>query len=131
MRLFAAIAFVGVLLTQPALAVDFASKITTLDGKPITDEKGVDINATLGSVSELALLTVYQDETNDVMQGRIKADEFTKEKLRRYALARKIRAGGDVKLKPEEIILLKSLIGKAYPPLIMGQAIGLLEPETP
>ena len=89
---------------------------TDLDGKEIPSQNGKP--ATLGGVSVDALLATFQDEQN--LSGE--------EKLKRWELAVKIKNGVDpVELSVEEIALIKKLIGKAYGPLISGQAWQMLE----
>ncbi len=81
-----------------------------VDGQPLTLSK-VAVNALVGS---------YQDE-----QG-ISGDE----KVKRWQLAMKIRGQEEIDLAAEDIALIKKLIGKAYGPVIVGQAFLLLEAKT-
>lgn len=53
------------------------------------------------------------------------------EKVARYSLATDIfKAKGSIELASEEITLLKKLIGKGFTMLIVGQAYGLLDPNS-
>lgn len=45
----------------------------------------------------------------------------SEEKLKRYDLAMRCKDGGDVDFTVEELSLLKSLVGKKWAPLIVGQ----------
>lgn len=49
------------------------------------------------------------------------------DKLKRYELAMKIKAGGEIELASEDIASLKKLIGKRYNALVVGQAWNILE----
>jgi hypothetical protein len=53
------------------------------------------------------------------------------EKVRRYRLARKLFNASKVELTPEDVVLLKSLIGQIYGPLVVGQVWDLLDPAPP
>ena len=98
------------------MKIDFDTILRDLRGEPIKDGTG---DFTLGMASCTALLSSYQDE-----QGL-----DPKDKVRRYKLATKVSDGGEVDLSVEEISDLKKLIGKAFPPLIVGRAYEILDPE--
>ena len=107
----------------PAMAIDFTQPITNLDGSEIKDADGKPVVSTLGRVAEQALLAVYADERDQSGKETITPEE----KFKRWKLASKVQ-GKDVNLSIEELALLKKLIGKAFPPLIVGQAWKLLDP---
>lgn len=90
------------------MKIAFDSVLTSLNGKPITEGEKP---ATLGVIAINALLAAYQDESS--LPGT--------EKARRYALALKLH-NGDYDLAVDDLALIKSLIGKAYAPLVVGQA---------
>lgn len=97
---------------------NFATTIKNLDGKPL---KEGDKEVTIGSLAVNALLTPYDDERN--LSGE--------DKVKRFKLAQRIHgATGEIEIQSEEISLLKSLIAKAYTPLIVGQAYVMLESES-
>ena len=48
------------------------------------------------------------------------------EKLRRYDLGMEIHKGRKEELTPEEIVLLKELVGKFMPTLVSGQVFKML-----
>lgn len=50
-----------------------------------------------------------------------KDDPSGEEKAMRFALAVRLNAGGDVEVSPEEIVLLKKLVGYGWSPLVVGQ----------
>lgn len=109
----------------PAWAVDFNKELTQIDGSPFKDEKGVPITTSLGKVVEQALLATYNDE-RDPQTGK---ELITpQDKFERWKLATKVAQGGNVALSSEELTLVKKLIGKGYPPLVVGQAWTLLDP---
>jgi hypothetical protein len=116
------------LLVVPASAADFSAKILDMDGRPFIDDvkcpadtagkRKCEDDVVLANIAVRALMASYQDETN--LAGE--------EKFKRYALAMKIKDGGDVSVSAEEVSLLKRLIGKLYTPLVVGRAFPLLDP---
>lgn len=75
--------------------------------------------ATLGAVCIGALMGVYADE--QALSGD--------DKFKRYKLAERISAGGEQDVSAEEIALLKKLIGKNWPPAVLGPAYEALEQD--
>lgn len=112
-------------LASPALAVDFSTKLTQIDGKPfLDDDTKKPTETTLATVVQRALLTSYQDEASSITG---------EEKFKRWRLAEKIQnaveAGKpNVDLSAEDVAMAKKLVAKAYNPLIVGQAWSLLDP---
>lgn len=51
------------------------------------------------------------------------------DKMKRFVLAKKIQAGGEIGLTAEEIVLVKEMVGKFYSPLVVGQIFELLDRE--
>jgi hypothetical protein len=96
---------------------NFDTQFVTFDGKAILSG---DLPLTLKRASVDALMVPFDDEKS--ISGE--------EKLRRYQLAVRINAGGDVDLKAEEVSLLKLVIGKAYAPIVVGPAFLALETEA-
>lgn len=102
-----------------------------LDGKPLveatktgTDEAGKDIieqrPITLAGIAVNALLAQHEDER--ALPGA--------DKVKRYKLAQKIHdAAGEMDVTAEDVALLKTLIGKTYPPLLVGLAWQILEAD--
>lgn len=108
-----------------AAAADFSKIFLDADGKPICTRELKPEQAcpddgffTLRLAARNALNGVYQDEQN------LSGDE----KYKRGEIAQSIVATGEVKLKVEDIALIKRLIGKAYPPPIVFQAWRELDP---
>lgn len=117
------IAVVAVLLiTSPAYAVDFSTPITQIDGTtPMRDQGDKGKIVTLGDVAQNALLGSFPDEQN--LKGE--------DKIKRYTIARKIEdQRKDPPLTADEITLIKTLIAKAYNPLVTGHAWKLLDPAS-
>lgn len=108
------------LSASPALAIDFTQPITTLDGHPFKDPSGQVADVTLAVIAENALLQAYSDEAN--LSGE--------DKIKRYALARRIADNPKLELSAEDIALLKKLIAKSYNPLITGQSWKMLDPAS-
>ena len=96
-------------------------------GAPITDLRGEIINGpdgkmfTLGKVAVEALSATYKDEAEG------KTQLSGEEKVKRFKLA-VIAVGEEVAdVSVEDIATMKKLIGKAYPPLVVGRAYEILE----
>lgn len=102
-------------------AADFDVRITNLDGTPIVDEKGKELELTVRTVVVNALMSPPgQDETN--MSGE--------EKLRRVDLARRVAAkdANTQVFSSEDIALIKKLVNRVYPsPLVVEQSWRALE----
>jgi len=99
------------------MKVDFSEVLKALDGNDICISPDSNVSATLKEVSVIALMSSYEDERN--LPGE--------QKFERWRLANKIHGGDVVELSIEEVALLKKLIGKAWGPLVVGQAWTLLE----
>jgi hypothetical protein len=94
------------------MQVDFSATMVALNGEPINDEKGNPV--TLKTVCQIALLGRYPHESPDGA-----------EKARRWLLATQLR-DAVLDFTPEEMTLMKDLVGRAYDPLIVGQAYRLM-----
>ena len=116
-KLYLALTTVAVLLATPALAIDFNQELKQLNGQSFTDADGKEQKTTLGQICEQALLASYPDEKE--LSGA--------EKFQRWQLATKVK-GPDGNLSSEDLTKLKMLIGKAFPPLVVGQAWKMLDP---
>lgn len=107
------------MLMTPALAIDFKAEMTDIAGKPIPADIGKPEPLTLQRVCEDALVASYPDEQT-LSPG---------EKNLRFWLAVKIH-NGEQNLSADEITLLKKVVGKAYGPLVVGRAYGMLDPNS-
>lgn len=55
-------------------------------------------------------------------------DDDVKVKYEKYEIYKKLKqADGEIEMKAEDIVLLKKVIGKFQPPLIMGQCFDIIE----
>lgn len=114
------------LLTTSAYAADFSKVFLNDDGKPLCSVEIKD-NAdcpegkalTLRMASRNALRANFPDERD------ISGDE----KYRREELGQGLVGAGDIKLKAEDIALLKKLIAKLYNPVVVYQAWNILDPK--
>ncbi len=98
------------------MKIDFTQEIKTLDGKslPYNENK----KTLLKDVSCDALLAQFNDERD--LPGE--------EKCKRWLLATRIYSNPqNIDLTVEEIVLVKKIIGKAYPPLVVGQSWNYIE----
>jgi hypothetical protein len=103
-----------------ASATDFNQRLYQIDGQPFTEQDGSPEKSptTLKHICVNALLATYPDEST--LAGE--------QKLSRFDLAKKISdAKGDLKLTANEAQLLKTLILKAMPIVVAGQAVPLIE----
>lgn len=91
------------------------NSLSTLEGKPLKDEEGKEI--TVRSTLCNALLASFPDEQNT----------SGPEKLKRWKLAQAIYVQDEIELKAEEIVLLKSLVAKAFAPIVCGQLLEILD----
>ena len=97
---------------------NFDQPILDLNDNPVKDAQGTVF--TLGVITMNALLMPYEDEKN--LTGKDKAE--------RMQLALKInKRMKEVDLTVEQLALVKTLVAKAYGPLIVGRAWELLELE--
>src|SRR5262249_2140486 len=96
------------------MIIDFSAVIKDLDGVPV---KNGEADATLGRVSCTALLASYADEQNLPAEDKVK----------RFRLAEIAAKGGEQEMKVEDVALIKTLIGKAFAPLIVGRAYDIIE----
>lgn len=104
------------------MKINVTEQFTNLHGEGMKDES--DNPLTLKTLA-VSVLTNYND-----------TEASLEEKNRRYLLAERIikeagdgegEGGGVVELTTENLALIKKLIGKIYPPLVVGQAVRLIE----
>ena len=112
----------------PSAAADFSAVIQDADGKPMAkcseNTPACAVPTTLGDVASAALFATFPDE-NDARNPLSAA-----EKVKRAALALRIRSAGNVDMTAEETALIKSVVGKAYSPIIVYRAWALLDPAS-
>lgn len=104
--------------------INFNTPLLDLKGNQIAvvishDQDAPRVLGTLAVVCVEALLSPLQDEKPT---GEMK--------MRRYELAKRIHPGGEVSLPAEDIAMLKTLVGRAWPALIQGAAWELLDPPA-
>ena len=90
------------------MKINFDTPLKDFDGKPI--KINADTDGTLANVCVEALMAAAPGETAS-----------GEEKLRRYQLASRLHAGGEVEISLEDAVLLKDLTGKVWPPIVVGQ----------
>ena len=96
------------------MKIDFSAAIKDLDGDAVKDG---DKDATLGRVACTALLASYADEQNLPAEDKIK----------RFRQAETAAKGGAQEVRVEDVALIKTLIGKAFAPLIVGRAFDIID----
>lgn len=109
-----------------AFAIDFTQVLIGVKGAPLMDmdvPKGAEpIPLTLGAAAAHALMADFPDER---MPGR---EVSAEQKYRRAALALRIETEIAAILTSDEITLIKAMIAKGYPPLVMYRAWNALDP---
>jgi hypothetical protein len=95
---------------------DFSRELIGLGEQKLVDAEGAPL--TLSGVVTTALLGTYPDE-----------QATGEEKFRRYQLAARIDNAGIQEVAAEEVALIKRLIGKGYPPIVVGPAYQALEQD--
>ena len=86
-----------------------------LEGKEIIDSEDTKRPVLARTIIINALMATYKDE-----------NPSGEEKVRRYKLAMLLH-GGSHELSAEDIVLIKTLVGKGWGPIIVGQIYDLLE----
>ena len=99
------------------MKIDFSAVIKDLDGDAVKDGEK---DATLGRVACTALLASYGDEQHLPAEDKIK----------RFRLAEVAARGGEQEVKIDDVALVKTLIGKAFAPLVVGRAYDIIEPPS-
>lgn len=96
------------------MKIDFSTVLQTLTGVAFQiKETDKERDMTLADASVEALLAPSQDETGQ-------------QKFEAYQLAAKVNKAAEVELTPEEVAAIKSKIGAAYGPAVVGPAFTLL-----
>lgn len=88
-------------------------KITTLKGEDVP------VNGEPSTVRQVVVDSLLAQMPNE--------NPAANEKVDRYKLAVRLNDGGEQELSPEEIVLIKKLVGKNYGPLVVGQVFALLD----
>lgn len=97
------------------MKIDFSKELIGYDGEPLKEGERV---ITLAMVCCNALMNQTEEDTK--LPGE--------EKLRRFDLATVVYASKEpADLKVEDIVLLKTQVGKLYGPLVVGPVWKLLE----
>lgn len=98
------------------MKIDFSAPINDINGEPMKDGETI---ITLGSICCTALLATYQDEQN--IGGP--------EKVRRFHLAEHAITGKPQDVDIKDVDLLRTLIAKAFNPLVVGRAYNIIDPK--
>lgn len=141
-------AIVALTALSPALAavVDFSTELTQLDGRPFADpadrlspaeQAVVDGLVTRGYTLQRPKKTTLGDVVVQALLLPVQGED-PKEKMRKFTLAQHIQDAMASKLQEhskldlplEDMAFIKDVIGKNYPPLIMGQAWRILDPAS-
>ncbi len=98
------------------MKIDFTQEIKALDGSslPYQQEKG----------------TLLKNIACDILLAQLpeERDLSGEEKCKRFVLATRIFSNPKkIDLTIEEVAMIKKLIGRAYPPLVVGQSWNYLE----
>ena len=96
------------------MRIDFSKELTDLEGNPIKET--IDENSKAITLRKVCVNALMANE--DKIEGT--------EKLKRYQLATKIQKG-TMEVSAEDITLIKSLVGKFYGTVIVGQVYEIFE----
>lgn len=114
------------LLLTPAYAIDFGKTLIHDDGKPICSIETKDgaecpegKALTLRIAARNALRFSFPDERD------VSGDD----KYKREELGQALTGANEIKLKAEDIALIKKLIAKLYGPIVVYQAWNILDPK--
>lgn len=100
--------------------IDFSQALKALNGE---DMKMMNPDGSVGGVLKLsevcsnALLSGYEDEKN------LSAEE----KVKRFKLAHKVFEAGEIELASEEATLIRKVVNKKYPTMIVGQVYEVIK----
>ena len=89
------------------------------------DENGVVKDESGKPVMELVDVTLNKLAANALLHPA--KDDKGEDKARKYLLAVKCYAAGEIDLTPEEIVEIKACISLAYPPIVVGQSWAILD----
>ena len=95
------------------MLVDFDQVLVTFEGVPLSDTGKI---VTLGRICGNAVAAAPPDDRSTGEQ-----------KHKRFKLAETAFRGGDVEMSAEDVAMFKEWIGKAYAPMVVGQAYEMLE----
>jgi hypothetical protein len=99
------------------MKINFNQEIKTIEGETIPKQGSEKEFLKLIDVAINALLTFDEKSTGE-------------EKFKRYNIAKEIHSNlNEIDLRLEDIAMIKSLIGKIYSPLVVGQTWKMLEGE--
>lgn len=104
------------------MKIDFSAVVKGLDGRPlkrnVRDDDGAEVlkDWTLGALSADALCAPIQSRDGPTIEGV----------STRYSLAMQINAGGSQDIKPAQATLIQDAVAKAFPVLVAGPVIALL-----
>lgn len=91
--------------------------IRNLAGEAMRVSDESDETLTLGGAAEIALLATFRDEQ----------DLAAAEKVKRFKLANRLHGAETIDLETEDVALVKKLIGKAFPAIVVGRAYEIIE----
>lgn len=96
------------------MKINFDSTLKHIDGKDLTIKEGVGLTLKAACIESLMQIT----DSDRNASGEVK--------FKRYELAVKVSAGGEVEITPEEATMLKERVGEVYGPAVVGPAYKLL-----
>jgi len=109
------------LLADGAKSIDFTQVLTGFDGKPIPSQDAkVTTGMTLSDAAITALENVLPSDQGSKGEAKFKMDE----------LARKVYQNKHASLTIEELDLIKTRIGEAWGPIVVGPAWRILSKST-
>jgi len=111
------------------MKIDVTQQIRDLDGAPMVTSKQVCqmCGQAVGKMEPLTVrLAATRALTAPFMDERDLAGD---KKIERFHLALRIHDEDEPDLKAEDVVLIKSLVGKMYGPLVVGRMWTILDPS--
>lgn len=99
------------------MKMNFDTVMTDLKGQPVMEPPKAGGPATMLKLSDVTLNALMALDESDNVDVKVK----------KFKIAMKVSQGGEIELSPEDIVLIKSCIGKFYSPLAVGRAHELLD----
>lgn len=100
------------------MKIDFSQVLNNIRGEPLQDPQTAG-EFTLGKACIRALLSNIPTEN---ATGQKKSE--------RYALAELLLGGGEIDVKPEQVVEMKHVVGAIWSPEIVGPAYRMLDLEN-
>lgn len=110
--------------SRVSIEIDVDTVITEYDGKPTKKYDVID-----GKQVEVGVLT-FGDIVIMLVNNKELEGLDIKQKLSRYNLCMRIAQGGIQKFSPEDLVIIRDIVGKNGTPLVVGKVFALTEDSS-